>query len=149
MLTRVLGRHTLLWKVALTVFLCSALYMFYGYHIGAEVRQVLLSALESHSYAENNPYADMISDEQYYRLMAQKYGDFDEAEGYSHIRCKQPWVLHWFAGAYVWSSYDYTYYQNGEAQVNLTDVTVRFTCKQQAVRWRIVDCRIGAPSTGA
>lgn len=125
------------------------IYVVYGYQFGVVTRDVLFSALDSHCYVENNPYVDIISDEDYYHLVAHKYGDYDAVNGYSNIRCKNPFVFHWFDGAYVWSQYDYSYYLNGEEMVCLSSVDVKFTYKLQNGQWHITDCRVGSSLTGA
>lgn len=149
MLARLYRQHSALCKMLLAAVVFVVVYMIYGYQLGETTYNVLLSALDSHSYVEDNPYADIISDEEYYHLMAHKYGDYDEANGYSYIHCKKPFVLHWFAGAYVWSRYDYSYYLNGEEMVCLSDVGVQFTYKLQNGQWHITDCRVGSSVTGA
>lgn len=149
MLMQLYRQHSALCKTLLAVVVFVVGYIIYGNQLGVVTRDVLFSALDSHCYVENNPYADIISDEEYYHLMADKYGDVDTVNGYSNIRCKKPFVLHWFAGAYVWSQYDYSYYMNGEERVCLTDVPVKFTYKLQNGQWHIIDCCVGSSATGA
>lgn len=149
MLTQIYRQHSVWCKILLAAAGFVVFYMAYGHHIGATAEDVLLSALESHSYVENNPYADIISDEQYYHLMVCKYGDCNATNGYSEISCKTPFVLHWFSGAYVWSRYDYAYWRDGEEMMHLSDVGVKFTYKLQDGHWRIMDCSVGASQTGA
>lgn len=142
-------QHSVLCKTLLVVVIFVAIYIIYGHQLSVATRDVMFSALDSHGYVENNPYAEMISDEEYYHLMANKYGDYDEANGYSYIHCKKPFVLHWFTGAYVWSQYDYSYYLNGKEMICLSDVDVQFTYKLQNGEWHIIVCRVGPSSTGA
>lgn len=125
------------------------IYLAYGYYIGRITKDIMLSAFEQNYYVENNPYNDVISDEYYNWFVVKAMADYNRPNSYDKTHLSSPLVLHWFTGAEVWISYDYSFYVGKENMINLTNILVKFSYKLQNGDWQVMDCYVGPSSTGA
>ncbi len=123
--------------------LLAAIYLIYGYHIGQTAKAVMVSAFEAEAYAVNNPYADIISDENYNKMVINGSEFYHIYDGYAKNRFKLPFVVHWFSGAVVWIGFEHKYYFYEDDFISY-DVgrSAKFICKYQNGKWNILDCRL-------
>lgn len=130
---KLLRKKPLLSGLLMVVVLLTAVYMAYGHYIGKMVHEIVLSALMSGHYAEGNPYADMIADEDYNKMviLQPKYAEGQEIS--EAVRCGSPFVVHWFVGAEVWVKYECAYF------VHSWPVTIRFSLDRQDGEWRVTE----------
>lgn len=121
--------------------LLITIYLVYGYSIGQAAKMVMTSAFEAEAYAVNNPYSDIISDENYNKMVINGSEFYRTYDGYAENRFKFPFVLHWFSGAVVWIGFENKYYFFEDDFVQY-DVgrSVKFICKYQDGKWHIMDC---------
>ena len=123
----------------LVLLLFGLVYLAYGYYLGHIVKSVTVSAFESYKAVENNPYLDIISDENYNHLVKRQYHDFTLPNTYDKYFISPALVIHWFDGAIAYIRYNYEYFQNDEINSGSMGVVVKFTLKLQDGQWKIVD----------
>lgn len=125
-------------QAALIVFVI--IYLLLGAYLGCKVRTIVVSAFDSDSYVENNPYMDVISDEAYNYFVKSPMFDMTSPDArYEYKIYRLPLVIHWFTGAKVCLYYKDGYYVGDKKLSGSTAVPIWFTLELCDGKWNVID----------
>lgn len=99
---------------------------------------LMKSAFDCYEAVENNPYNDIIADEDYNRLIQRRGLDFNQAGVWDEYLILGPFAVHWLVGGKAVAWYDYKYYGSEFNSIS-SGVPVVFSLRLEDFRWRIVD----------
>lgn len=119
--------------VILVIYIGSCIYLSW------QLYGVMKSAFECYEAVENNPYSEIIADEDYNRLVRRRHYDFESAEAWDEYKILGPLAVHWLVGGKAVAWYDYDYYVGSEHKSGSSGVPVVFSLRLEDFRWRIVD----------
>lgn len=122
----------------LVLLLLGLVYLAYGHYLGQMTEEVMLAAFAEQGYVENNPYSDIISDEDYNYMVIS--GRFENPQTQFYITKKRPFVVHWLFGANVWIKFNFSY-GDGKTMASYEDIAMKFVLELQNGRWRITEVK--------
>jgi len=115
------------------------IYVGFGIYLGQITKNIMLSAFECCTAVENNPYSDMISDENYNHFIHRQWLDYSHPDANYKYHIYAPFVIHWFVGANVWIDYSDEFTINNQFRSASRGVTVKFSLELQNKHWKILD----------
>ena len=135
-----ISRKKILLAAAFIVLLAALFaYNAYGQRLGNLVKPIMESAFNSYTEVTNNPYADLIPDEYYNRMIQRRHLDFTLPDAHDRYKLSAPNVRWWPGGAVVTITYSYEYYVGESLESGSWNVPVEFTLEQQNGQWKIVN----------
>lgn len=115
------------------------IYIGFGIYLGNITKNIMASAFECCAAVENNPYCDIISDENYNRFIHRRLLDYSNPDANYKYRLYTPLVIHWFVGANVWIYYSDEFTINNHFRSASRDVPVKFSLELKDMHWKIIN----------